>query len=200
MTKLAGLICAIALAFSANTASATTSKHYSKTKSVSNFCVVPGFCDDAGGSMSMLFLPGHVRAASDAQLSLEFFGDFGSSLESVSLYLDTLSLGKVLDGDSGNDIFSGPSYGSDYVSMTSLSGVVQKDALNALLVDEMLILRFSTRPADTGNSQNFVDDFGSNEIIKATLTFDVAPVPLPAGVVLLVSGLLGLGMVRTRRG
>jgi len=119
-------------------------------------------------------------------------GDVDSSSEHLDVFIDGFSLGRVFDDDPSNGIFdvlgdSSPSSNLNVSASATIPGAV----FGGLISDGFLSLRFEKPLAVfyIYKLSGFI-----------TFTSAIAPVPLPATAGRLGLGLLGLGMMRRRKG
>lgn len=164
----------------------------------------PASSTDAGPLIAFENVATPTAIVGDAVLSFSVVGDLNALSENVSVTLDGLSLGTVFNGNSTDDAFDvagdiGVQAGTTG-AMNVASTVISEAVMAGIIGDGLVSLSFDFSPN--------VDDFGSVQILSASLTFTdpnnlqvVASnvVPLPASALLLLAGLGGIGAMARRK-
>lgn len=128
----------------------------------------------------------------DATIEFTVNGDLDSWYEFIHVNLDGLSLGRVLDNDTSNDVFDfANDRGNQSTSNLTGSATISGAVFASMIADGSLDLAF-----DFGR---YVDCCGVVNLLEGTITYETSPVPLPASLPILATALGGLAFVARRR-
>ncbi|MEG3753014.1 PEP-CTERM sorting domain-containing protein [Psychromonas arctica] len=128
----------------------------------------------------------------DAIFTLNVNGDFNSSYEYADLLLDGFSLGRILDGNSSNDLFNFTGDTGNQSQSTSTGiATISESIFSSLISDGFLDFSF-----DASSSVNCC---GTINQLSGSISFtETTSVPEPLQIGLLGLGLLGLVKLRKK--
>lgn len=180
---------------------------------------------DGGDHVFELTTP--TTATSDATLTLSIAGDFDFPGENAIITVDGFNLGTILNRDGSDDLFnfdfngednvritSSPSNVTDFNELVTSSATISLIQLLPIIADGQIVISVLTSDLVTSvfantfpNSPvNFPDNFNAPDIassfVQGTLEIpnDLAPVPLPAALPLLLAALGGFFFLRLQTG
>ena len=178
----------------------------------------PSFTTTDGGD-HVLSLSVPTTASSDAVLALSFTGDYNGYTENATITLDGLGLGTVFNEIGADDRFAYDFDGTDDVPrnpngfadwndtdfnfLYTSSATITLAELLPIIADGQLLLTIDNSEGVTALGVfNFPTSFNpppeASSFVQGTLTFTEA-VPVPAGIWLLLSGLIALAGISSHR-
>jgi len=152
-----------------------------------------------GGSITYTNLITPTDTFSDALFSLSIAGDFdnNNSSESVFVSMEGFSLGRIFDNDTSNDLFNfaNDDYLGSHNNMITMTGeaIIPQANWASIIADGFINITF-----DLSSGVNCCTN--PHAFTSGNIQFDnIAAVPEPASLALLVLGLAGLGFSRKRK-